>query len=641
MALVIACAATFAYAAFTFDSAASPWPWPEGAKVDSTLGHTSPGSLELEAQAAPAPVLIPVEGALEGGHHYLLEGFARTRLVNCRAELAVHWLDEAGEVLTETGAAWPEADLDWARLQLVVKAPAEAHKALLVVKLVPSPGEAPAGSAWFDDLRLVRSCFIQAGSSRKSNVFFAPRPVKAELTVTDLPLTAYDLRLDYQWLAQGGRVVEEGNRPFVEYSDRRELNLMFRPREIGQFYLVWRLYGKGIPDLYGQTGYALLPRPDRRPYYAHPPLNLRADLRNFKTEEALSNVCYALKMPGTGWIRDSLDLAALASEPDAYLERQRTLLETQRVAGLRVLKFLTGFAVTSNDAPDERETEKLLEMAALQLGNELEAVQLWSAKSAAEAGLTPADYVRLARCVSLVFGKANPNCKLVLGSLQSAPKEYADALLAEGVLKYVDALAIEAAGTPEQIAEAVYAARDFLHKAGAARKVWVTGLALPVAADALADFLPAYWRFAADLVKTTALCLEAHAARLFVSAWDEQLVTGQQARGALSPELAPRAAYGALSALLEQIGEGHYLGRLPLEKDATVLVFDSSRGLVALAWSDSPLQVTLPAYMGTAKVLDLMGNPAPSQGPTITLSPTPLYLAGLPAAVEKHLVQEQ
>jgi hypothetical protein len=62
---------------------------------------------------------------------------------------------------------------------------------------------------------------------------------------------------------------------------------------------------------------------------------------------------------------------------------------------------------------------------------------------------------------------------------------------------------------------------------------------------------------------------------------------------------------------------------------------------VALAWSDSPLQVTLPAYMGTAKVLDLMGNPAPSQGPTITLSPTPLYLAGLPAAVEKHLVQEQ
>lgn len=124
--------------------------------IDGAAGHGAPGSLRFAADGAAAAVYgAPVP--IDGGHHYLFEGYVRTqRLRGDAAVCSVSILDERRQRLARhLSVPVSGTHAEWVRVRLGPIAPVAGQRFIVVgCHLVRGDEPDLDGEAWFDDLRI-------------------------------------------------------------------------------------------------------------------------------------------------------------------------------------------------------------------------------------------------------------------------------------------------------------------------------------------------------------------------------------------------------------------------------------------------------------------------------------------------------
>ncbi len=523
-------------------------------------GNTEPGALAIEALPGLSGIELLVEEDVEWGHTYLVDAWVKPSLTAADALLGVRCYDAEGALVSEQYSRGIIGITGWSHQQALFVLPEEADSARVVLAVRGSEAASPSGLALFDDVVFTRSANLDASSSRKGNVFFAPRPIKSEITLVDLPDYVYNLKFEYEWHGLNGEILDKGEYPFVEYNETREVNFKFDPVKLGVYTLHWKASGSGIPDLEGIAGYSFVPRPDHRHYVQDVPVRLDADLAWLSDESDLSNACYVLRMAGVGYIRDSFDLGRLASEGDAYLTSQKALLETQRVAGLQVLKSLRGFPEGLSGQELRTKLEKLFGEAYKAAGNEVESWQLFGLVEADEAGLDGMSYASLAKVASSTFRPGVSTRPLLTSDLEHNRIELRQAALESGLDKSVTGYSLSYTGTPEDFPAWLAGWKAALPKTA---KIWLTSAYTSMTPDETGSYEAAQWKYAADAVKLSSLALANGVAAVFHTAWAPPAGPGERWSCVVNPDYSPEPAYGTIAALLETLGKATYLGALP------------------------------------------------------------------------------
>ncbi|MEK7767939.1 MAG: hypothetical protein AAB368_17040, partial [bacterium] len=110
--------------------------------------------------------------------------------------------------------------------------------------------------------------------------------------------------------------------------------------------------------------------------------------------------------------------------------------------------------------------------------------------------------------------------------------------------------------------------------------------------------------------------------------------------GALRPDLTPHPAFLALSAAANVLGEGDYLGRLPVA-GAEAHLFRTPRGRVLVAWADHETELAVPVDGAAARVADVFGATryvgARGGGVRLTAGPDAVYVLNAGKAAERGL----
>lgn len=117
--------------------------------------------------------------------------------------------------------------------------------------------------------------------------------------------------------------------------------------------------------------------------------------------------------------------------------------------------------------------------------------------------------------------------------------------------------------------------------------------------------------------------------------------------GLLRADLTPNPAFVAISAAINIIGEGKYLGQYPLtDHGASAFLFDTPKGNVLVAWAEHPTAITIPVRSNALHVTDIFGaerSPIPAQGgmATVSVGPDAVYLSNIGDSIRSHLAEKR
>ncbi len=435
----------------------------------------------------------------------------------------------------------------------------------------------------------------------------------------------------------------------VVWTGRAEtLPVTLPPLPRGWYELRWT--GEG--DVAGSAAFAIVsPLPDEDP--ADGPVGVDTAMDWLSKPEEWTPIARMLRRIGVGTARERLSWGEVAREPDSLAwGRYETVAEALANAGVRNYQIFHDSPGWSHPgaetkAPDDLRTvyRFVKEAAAHFLGR----VIAWEPWNEPDIGFfdQPGDRMAGIQKAAYLGAKAgNPEVLLLQVSLCAGRSNFADNLYECGIADYVDAFNFHTYDDIRAYAETIerWIAMPEAYGIGAL-PIWLTeaGIRLPATRDGRELTLEQERIQAQFLPKSYAISLAGGVDKHFFFVLPWYLENGVQF-GALREGLEPRPAIAALATTARLLGQGRYLGRLPVEgPGARALLFDSGKGLVAVVWAEEETDAALEAGADLVTVTDYLGREsyvrAGGEAASLHLGPVPQFVSGLGASV-RELVTE-
>ncbi len=140
------------------------------AALDTTHYRSAPASVRLESDPR-GYVVLWAWWPVKGGEKYRFHTLCKTdALPGCAASTTIYWTGAGRQRLTKASQAGPiEGRRDWAPLDIVDTAPADAETAQVCIRISARESQTASGKAWFDDLSLTH-----LAADGKETVIFPP-----------------------------------------------------------------------------------------------------------------------------------------------------------------------------------------------------------------------------------------------------------------------------------------------------------------------------------------------------------------------------------------------------------------------------------------------------------------------------------
>ncbi len=363
-------------------------------------------------------------------------------------------------------------------------------------------------------------------------------------------------------------------------------------------------------------------------------------------------VARMLRHAGITWVRERLRWSEVEPEPGRFVwgkyDETATILAEEGLHICQVWHDTPAWARPGNpdgSAPDDlRAVYRFAREAARHFRGRIQAWEIWN-----EPDIffwkDPADrYAGFLAAAALGIRAGDPGALVLHGSLCSGVGPFARGVAAAGTMDFCDVFNWHLYKAPRDYPGDLTAYRTHFTAAGAPwRPAWMTesGIRLagsegegrrllgPEDRQVQARFVP----------RSVVMSLAAGTARHFFFVVPDYTEKGTQ-YGVLRPDLTPTPAFEALGVAARQVGDAAYLGRLDAGA-AEVRVFRSTRGLVAVGWSDHPAEVVLPAAGDGLEVTDQQGHthrvPVAGSAGRVMLGPDAVYVGGVASAVVDRL----
>lgn len=588
------------------------------------LSRPAAGVLRLTRPGPPRAAVLLGELTVPDGPLGLRAEVRCGGLWNRDAQVRLAWLAEDGVELGSVVTPPVYRTADWSPVVVYGGPPARTARALVTVELDGDPNEAVDPHS-FAEFRAVETWDAPpvTVSGPPHNLVWAPGLLDASLAVR-LPdgavlaaeLVDLDGRAVRSWpAATGGRLTIQADQP------------------PGYYELRWQVHDAGgrlLRD--GAEPYAVLSAAERP---ADTPFGMDAGFAWSiiqRGEAEARDMAELLARLGLRTVRDRFSVRQTYREAGRLeLGRYADAARIQREAGLRVYTVFHDLPPFLSAAPDDpaswqapagdlREVYRFFTLAARATGRDIAAWELWNEPDIPMffAG-RPEEYAAILKAGYLGLKAGNPGVNALFCSPAHPLGEWLELVFACGAADYYDTFNWHTYHPYHEIPSLGATFRDAQIAHGYDAPMWLTETG-SVAEATLEDER----RQAADYAKRYVLAALSRIERVFAFYFQEWRQRGAPAFGIVRPDLTPRPALAALSALTEQLGAGEPLGEEPGTAPARVVWFDSGDGPVAVAWSETP--APLPAHLAAASCVSMVGTP---MKPPAELGPQPIYLRGV------------
>jgi len=630
--------------------------------ADPVTRHVSSSSLRISAlHAREAAWASALPAAVESQRAYRLSAWIRTDgLREAEAQVLVEWLDASGNVVSSAATESAIGTYDWLPYRALLTSPPNARSARLVCRLRstfhdPSSPSYASGTAWFDGVALERVPAVSIASQQPGNLFFVGKPVELQVALSQ-PTALAPTALSYQVRDFGGRVVCDGKVPWdpttaPSSSARLTLPVVHR----GYYELRWSLpLQNGRDALKGSVSLAVVADPRHRRYYPDSPLALDAGFSWFyTTPERLQTAAKVARAAGLSCLRDRLSWGATEPERGRFdWGWYRKAADAQRGVGITVYQVFHDSPSWATSAPPNTrdrhsypptnpdDAYRYFRKAAAEFKDSTKFWEIWNEPDIFFFAGRPEEYAAVLKAAYLGCKEGNPNCEVLLGSLAMQAGPWMERVFENGACDYFDLFNMHYYGPVDGVLERIAANKALLEQFHCHKPIWLTEMGVPARRAPDGTFTQSERDQAVYLVKAYANALSHGVDRFFFFYMAEFLEYASSLWGIVRSDLTPKPAYAALAAMTETLGEARFVGQLDLgDPDARGYLFRNGGRYVMVAWSNAPKGVSLPASRALT-LTDIMG--VASQRPSrrgqvaVDLSPVPVYVSGLPAAIAKQ-----
>jgi len=385
------------------------------------------------------------------------------------------------------------------------------------------------------------------------------------------------------------------------------------------------------------------------------PLNVDAAAAWLTPPEQFEKIARILRMMGIGWVRERFSWGHTEPERDKVEPRQyEAIAAAYAREGVRVYQIFhdsPGWTRANDDLTrnpvDLRDVYRFAQRVGKQYRRRVLAWEVWNEP---DIGFWPDlsdTYAGVLKAAYLGFKAAEPSLLVLIGSFCRGVCDFDRHLLENGVSDYFDIFNWHIYAQPERYADQLGAYLNLLKRYGLEnRPVWLTEAGIRLwASEADGELSRAAEREQAEFIpRSFASSLAAGTDRHFYFVFPYYLENGVQF-GALHRDLSPRPACVAIAAAVDLLGEGRYLGRLPLPEsnNATAHAFWNGRERVLVIWAEKEQEITLAVGTKAVRVADLFGKerglPAENGRVHLTIGPAAQYVLGVGKDIEPRLVR--
>lgn len=288
----------------------------------------------------------------------------------------------------------------------------------------------------------------------------------------------------------------------------------------------------------------------------------------------------------------------------------------------------------------------------------VEAFEIWNEPNAGFFSGTVDAYVELLKAGYAAAKQANPDCTVLGISGTGGYLGWMEEVLKRDGLRYMDAVSVHTYTTPRSPEQAnllgrMASTRALIEKYGGEHPIWNTEVGIwqperegvtplgeaEIAARAPDDTKPnwnAGWPYrpiseleaARHCVRTYVLSLASGVQRLFWYAWYPT------AMPMFTADASPRLMAVSYSAMVARLNGADFVRRISLgTTDANICLFTRGTQALAVAWTTRPegRKIRL-GNTGSVEVFDMWGNSRRQEVSGIDISPSPVYIEGVPLA---------
>jgi hypothetical protein len=462
------------------------------------------------------------------------------------------------------------------------------------------------------------------------NVFAVGEPLAFDTSLAGAPALTCTVR-DYD-----GVDVWHGS------GDQGRLSLPAQPP--GYYEIEWQAGEKK-----GKVSFAVTPaRPDEPPPSG--PLAVDGATAWLVSPDEWEPIARMLRRAGIGWMRERLSWGAVQRDPNKIdWDRYQTVADIISAQGVREYQIFHDSPDWTHPGKDTRCPDDLRTVyrftkeAAQHFAGKILAWEPWNEPDISFFDQLGDKYAGIQKAAFLGFRAGNPEALVLSCSFCRGRSAFSDNVFESGAAGYMDVFNFHTYNPIDSYTDTIRSWVDLAktYRVGD-RPIWLTEAGVRLE-HTDKELTPERERIQAEFVpRSFAISLAGGVDRhfFFVLPFYPE---GPIQFGALHRDLSPRPALVAIATAVRFLGEGRYLGKLPVE-GAEVHVFDSGKERVAVAWALEPTEVRVPVGGTSVRVADLVGREREAEAPggalTLTVGPAAQYILGLGQGVRRDLTGE-
>jgi len=419
--------------------------------------------------------------------------------------------------------------------------------------------------------------------------------------------------------------------------------LVVPARPTGYYEIEWQ-----AGEAKGKTTFGVIPaRPNEPPPSG--PLAVDGATAWLCSPDQWEPVAQMLRRAGIGWMRERLAWGAVGAEPGKLnWDRYQTVADTLSAVGVREYQIFHDSPAWTHPGKDTRCPDDLRDVyrftkeASRHFAGQILAWEPWNEPDISFFDQLGDKYAGLQKAAFLGFRAGNPEALVLSCSFCRGRSAFSDNVFESGSGRYMDVFDFHTYNPIDSYADTIKSWVDLARTYGVGeRPIWLTeaGVRLEHTDQ---ELTPERERTQAEFIpRSFAISLAGGVDRhfLFVLPFYPE---GPIQFGALHRDATPRPALLAIATAVRVLGEGRFLGKLPVEGEGCeALVFGTGRERVAVVWAAKPVEATLPVSADRVRVIDLIGREreavADAGKLTLAVGPAAHYILGLGDGIEALL----